>query len=174
MRRAPGVGGGAGAVALTMRRSLVKDPFVFGHDQWAVVDAVHGGFSSTLTAAALVGASTVDVAAAPTVNDYLVIGTLIGPPPTALQVTAVSGSGPYTVTLAQELPVGQSSGAAVSSLHTLDLYLDGTAALSDTTYLTTGVRYLDTGWTPTAGQYVYVLRGAGDRRSDRVVVGPLA
>lgn len=169
MRRNPGhVGPNAHAQAL--RRYLVGDPFLVSPTQWGVVDAVHGSFSSTLYAQANVGTQSIELNAAPVVNDFLLVGTLEQP----IQVTAVSGTAaPYTATLALELPSTQASGAAVVAAKTLDLYLDGSQTLSDPTYLTPGVRYL-TSYTPAVNDVVVVLRGQSGLQTDRVVFGRLA
>ncbi len=54
----------------------------------------------------------------------------------------------------------------------VDLYLDGTQTLSNTAYLTKGVRYL-AGYVPTVGDTVIVQRGLKRSASDRVVIGKL-
>ncbi len=56
---------------------------------------------------------------------------------------------------------------------TVDVYLDGTQTLSDTAYLTKGIRYLAS-YTPTVGDGVLVHRGSRRSSSDRVVLGKLA
>lgn len=172
MRRAPGVGAGANATAQAFRRYLVGDPFTTAPTQWGVVQALHGGFSSTLAAAASAGATSLSITAAPIVNDLLLVGTLANTDQ-VVRVTAVNGSGPYTVNIVPELPSSQASGASVVSANTLDVYLDGTQTYAQNVYLTPGVRYLDS-YSPTAGDVVLVLRGEGPSTSDRVVVGKLA
>ena len=165
MRRNPGVGSSPAALAHTMRRHLVGDPFLVGPYQWGVVHAIHGSYSSTLAGAASVGDQTLSLTAEPSVNDFLLVGTN-----TPLRVTAVSGSGPYTATLAVQVGVAEASGAAVTAMKTCDLYLDGSQTLADTTYLTPGVRWLQS-YTPTAGDVVFVARGTGGLQSDRLILG---
>ncbi len=172
MRRTPGVGVGPNATAQALRRYLVGDPFTTAPTQWGVVYVLHGGFSSTLAAAAAAGATSLSVTAAPIFNDLLLVGTLASTDQT-VRVTSVNGAGPYTVGVIPELPSSQASGATVVSANTLDVYLDGTQTLRQTQYLTPGVRYLAS-YTPAAGDVVFVARGAGPSISDRVVLGKLA
>jgi hypothetical protein len=54
----------------------------------------------------------------------------------------------------------------------VDLYLDGTQTLGDTSYLTHAVRYVAS-YNPAVGDIVLVSRGTGGLRTDRVVLGPL-
>lgn len=55
----------------------------------------------------------------------------------------------------------------------VDVYLDGTQTLNDTSYLTTGIRYL-AGYVPTVGDVVIIQRGLKRSASDRLVLGVLA
>lgn len=55
----------------------------------------------------------------------------------------------------------------------VNLYLDGTQTLSDTSYLTNNVRY-NASYTPTVGDVVLVARGTGKSSSDRTVILKLA
>lgn len=165
MRRNPGVGNSPAALAHAMRRHLVGDPFLVGPWQWGVVNAVHGSYSSTLAAAASVGDQTLSLTATPAVNDFLLLGA--NPP---LWVTDVTGSGPYTATLAVQVQTAEASGTAVTAMKTADLYLDGTQTLSDTTYLTPGIRWLQS-YTPTVNDVVMVARGTGGLQSDRLILG---
>lgn len=160
-----------------MRRYLVGDPFTTAPTQWGVVHAVHGGFSTTLAAAASTGATSLSLNAAPAVNDLLLVGTLASTDQT-VRVTAVTGSAaPYTAQVLPELPSSQASGATVVSVKSLDVYLDGTQTYEDTLYLTPGLRYCAGyagGATPAVGDVVLLSRGVGPSSSDRVVLDRLA
>ena len=151
-----------------MRRSLVGNPFTDGPWQWGVIDTVHGSYSSTLAAAAAVGATSLSLTASPSVNDYLIVGANI-----ALRVISVTGTGPYTADIASEITTAEASSTAVTAIKTCDVYLDGTQTLSDTAYLTPGVRWL-VSYTPTANDVVIVARGTGGLRSDRLILGTVA
>lgn len=169
MRRNPGVGNSPSAVAHAMRRHLVGDPFVAGPWQWGVIDAVHGSFSSSLSAGAAVGDTTLSLGAAPAVNSLLLLGS--NPP---LGVESVSGSAaPYTATLKTEVAVAEASATAVTDMKTADIYLDGTQTLNNTDYLTVGLRWL-VSYTPAVGDVVIVARGTGGLRSDRLILGTVA
>lgn len=135
--------------------------------QWGTVSAVHGYFSSTLASAASAGATSISTVAAPSLNALLLIGTLAsGPNAQAIEVLGVSGSGPYDVALAQELSASQVSGASVTDVPTVDLYLDGAS------YLTTGVRHLGS-YSPQVNDVTAVARGQGGLSSDRFALGSL-
>lgn len=165
MRRNPGVGSSPAAVAHVLRRNLVGDPFVVAPYQWGVVHAVHGSYSSTLYAAASAGSQTVELQAAPSVNDLLLVGT--NPP---LRVTAVTGSAaPYTATVYPAVATAEASGTAVTAAHTCDVYFDGTQN-SGSAYLTVAVRYLAS-YTPAVGDVVVAARGASGLATDRLILG---
>ena len=72
--------------------------------------------------------------------------------------------GPYQWGVVENINTGPPS---------VDLYLDGTQTLSDTAYLTKGVRYLSD-YRPTVGDVVLVARGTGGLKTDRVVIQRLA
>lgn len=166
MRRDPGVAGPhAGAHAV--RLALVPDPFVASAYQFGYVKAVHGSFSSTLSAAANAGDQTVDLGAAPSLNDCLVLPS--NPP---LRVTALSGT---TATVYPPVQESVASGTSVTTLNTVDIDPDQSGGLSATTSLVPAVRYLK-GYSPTVEDYVAIARpslsaGAG---SDRFVLGVFA
>jgi len=168
LRRNPGVTGPA-KTAQALRLHLVGDPFLTAPHQWGVVHAVHGATSTVLYAQATPGATSIQTTAAPVVNDLLLLGSL----QVGLQVVSVSGSAaPFTVDLKRQVPSVVAKGAAVTAMHTLDVYFDGTQHKT-ATYLTVGVRYLST-YTPTAGDVVVAIRGTGNLASDRVILGKLA
>lgn len=75
-----------------------------------------GSFSSTLSSSAAQGATSVSIAAAPPVGLVLVFGSITGSYGGDSTVTAVTGSGPYTVTISPALAYSQTSGAAVAGL----------------------------------------------------------
>lgn len=73
------------------------------------------GTATTLAAAATAGASTISATATVAANNWIVIGS--GGTLETHYVTAVSGTGPYTVTLQTALLYSQASGAAVTPLN---------------------------------------------------------
>lgn len=138
--------------------------------QWGYVDAIHVAGTTTLYANASLGATSIQTNGYVAPNAIMMIGTLV----TGIRAVSVTGTtAPYTVALAQPLPTAQSSGATVTLLATLDLYLDGTQGLADTAYLVTGIKYLAS-YSPTVGDVVLVCRGTGHLKSDRVALGKLA
>ncbi len=173
MRRPPG-GEGVNGLAQALRRQLVPNPFLGSSSQWGRVKGIHGSFTSTLYAAASLGTQSVELNAAPSINDYLIIGASLP----ACRVTAVSGSAaPYTATLATPLATAEASGATVTTLSTVDVYLDQSdgnlsGGVPDPAYLTYGLAYICY-YTPVLEDYVIIWRsemstGAG---SDRIVMG---
>jgi len=162
-------------VARQLRAQLVPSHYTSTPWQWAYVAAIHAPTTTTLSANASAGATSISTAASISVNSLIVVGT--GGP---VSVASVSGSGPYTVTLAPKgIPNAALSGATVHIIATVDVYLDGwqnpPANLPPgvTKVLTIGVRYLY-GYTPTVGHVVLMGRGTGLQRSDRFVIGRLA
>jgi hypothetical protein len=142
--------------------------------QWAYVAGVHGRGTTTLSANAAAGATSLSVAFPVAANSMIIVGT--GGP---VLVESFAGSGPYTLTLgARGIPHAATSGATVRILATVDVYLDGwqnpPAGLPPGVgqILTTGVRYLH-GYTPTVGHVVLIARGTGLQKSDRVILGRL-
>lgn len=169
MRRNPGHAG-PNSQAHAIRRALVPDPFLADAYQFGYVAAVHGSYTSTLSAQADAGATSVSLAAEPSVNDMLL---LAGNPP--LRVSAVSGAGPYVATVYPTVQVQVASGASVTTLKTVDLHLDQSQEIAQVSQLVWGVRYLE-GYSPAVYDYVAIARtrpsaGAG---SDRFVLGRFA
>lgn len=162
--------------ARILRQELGPPPqYTHGPWQWAYVAAVHTASTTTLSASAAAGSATIETVASVEANALVVVN---GEGP--LQIGSVSGSGPYTLTFAnQTLPVDQTSGATVNVLPTVDLYLDGWQNAPDnlppgtSQTLTVGVRR-SYDYAPQVGHIVLVARGTGLQRSDRVVIGPLA
>lgn len=76
-------------------------------------DTVTPGISTTLSAASLVGATTISVAASIPALSVIQVDTAANVE--YAKVTAVSGAGPYTLTLASPLTIAHSSGAAAVS-----------------------------------------------------------
>ena len=172
-RRATGRHGPNG-VAHVLQKEIGLNGQTQGWLQWGICEAVHSPrfTNTTLSSNASAGATTIDTTAACFVNDLLKIGSLTQ----AIQVTAVSGTGPYTVTLKQALPSNQSNGAVVQALWTVDLYINGTQNLATPpqgTFLTIGVRLLE-GWNPIVGDVVPISRGPAGLISDRFVFRELA
>lgn len=170
MKNAPG-GPGPRGVAAALRKHVASNPFLDGTVQWGIVSAVHGSTSTTLSASASVGATTIYTVAAPLVNDLL----QIGPVPTFTpRVTAVTTSGSdYAVTIQPGLVQAQASGAAVTALNTIDVYLNGAQNPSPASSLTWGIRYYS-GSSPSVGDVLPLFRGLGGTASDRFALGQLA
>ena len=150
--------------------------YTHGPYQWGYVAAVHAAASTTLSASCAAGALAIETAASIASSNALIVVGKGGP----VQVESVTGTGPYTLTLANRgVPIAQNSGATVRTLNTVDLYLDGWQNPPDnlppgvTKTLTVGVRYLY-GYSPKVGHVAIVARGTGLQRSDRVVLGRLA
>lgn len=171
------VAGGSGphGLAQAMRRNLSVSPFQNDTIQWGIVAGVHGSTNTTLTSAASVGdgtlASPLYMAAAPLVNDLLVIGPAPSPSP-APRVTSVTGtSSPYSVTITPNLTIAQASGATVTALPTLDVYLNGAQNPTPASALTWGVRYFYGSQAPSVGQTIPFMRGIGGLQTDRFGLG---
>lgn len=141
-------------IPAAMRAEIRPAEFVHAPWQWGQVSAAHSSAqNTTLYAAVSAGATSIETNASVGEGAYILIGTLT----LAIRVTSVSGSAaPYTLELAQDVGISQASGATVSVLNTLDLYLDGATAL------TYGVRYLKS-YTPTVNDVVVVGRYGSDR-----------
>lgn len=140
--------------------------------QWGYVAAVHTARTTTLNSGCTAGAQSISTNASIEANAMIVVGN--GGP---VQVQSVSGSGPFTVTLANRgVPTTQAVNAVVRVLATVDLYLDGwqhpPAGLPPgvTQTLTTGVRFLS-GTVPIVGQVGLIARGTGLQRADRIFLG---
>ena len=162
-------------IARELRKQLVPKQYTHTPYQWAYVAAIHSRTTTTLSANALAGATSIQSHLNWTPNTLIVVGT--GGP---VVVKSTTGSGPYTSVIGPRgIPFAASSGATVIGLATLDIYLDGwqnpPANLPPgvTPTLTIGVRYLH-GYTPAVGHVVLVGRGTGLQRSDRFVLGRLA
>ena len=114
----PPAPGSPHSLAHALRRGLSPKPFNDDTVQWGIVAAVHGSTSTMLTTAASEGDAMIYTAAAPMVNDLLVVGSFPtgSPPPVTPHVTAVTGSGPYTVSITPGMPTTQSTGASVTAL----------------------------------------------------------
>ena len=123
----PPAPGSPHSLAHALRRGLSPKPFNDDTVQWGIVAAVHGSTSTMLTTAASEGDAMIYTAAAPMVNDLLVVGSFpTGALPSVTpHVTAVTGSGPYTVSITPGMPTTQSTGASVTALPTIDVYLNG-------------------------------------------------
>ena len=137
----PPAPGSPHSLAHALRRGLSPKPFNDDTVQWGIVAAVHGSTSTMLTTAASEGDVTIYTAAAPMVNDLLVVGSFpTGALPSVTpHVTAVSGSGPYTVSILPGMPTTQSSGASVIALPTIDVYLNGAQNPTPASSLTWGI-----------------------------------
>ncbi len=99
MRRDPGHTG-PNAFANALRHALIPDPFLASWQQWGHVWAVHGSYSSTLAAAATQGATSIDLSAAPSVNDFLLIGSF------SSTLSAAASAGDTSVSLGAAPPDG--------------------------------------------------------------------
>lgn len=75
------------------------------------------GAATTLAANASIGATTISTTASVAVGSWIIVGTAGSATAETHLTTAVSGAGPYSVTIAQPLLFAQSSGAAVSGLN---------------------------------------------------------
>lgn len=84
-----------------------------GHRYRSSITAELATTATTLSSAASSGASSISVAASIAVGNRIAIGT--GVTQDVRTVTAVTGSGPYTLTLDSPLTNSQSSGAAVQA-----------------------------------------------------------
>jgi len=169
-----------GRLARQLNRSLTPNTYTTRTTKYGIIEAVHTATTTTLSANVTAPSLTCEVAAHLVVNDYIFIGTN----PTALQVTAVTGSGPYTLTLGQYITVSASSGATVTRVNTVDLYVNGntpTAAaaraatgkagpLAAVATLWTGMRWLSP-YSPTVNDRVTIDHPRG---SDHYVRGTLA
>jgi hypothetical protein len=123
-----------------------------------------------LTSAASAGDTTIYTAAAPIVNDMLVLGSL---PVHAVRVTGVTGSGPYTVTIAPGVATAYTTGTSVTALPTIDVYLNGAQNPTPASALTWGIRYYYGVNAPALGDVIPLFRGIGGLQSDRFGLGPL-
>lgn len=181
MRRNPGTLG-PHSLAQVMRHALVPDPFTHGWLQWGLVAALHGSYSSDLTSPAGPGATTIDLAGAPSVNDFLVVApyastlaaaaaqgattievgaaplvgmsVVVGAGTQPLEVTGVSGTGPYLVSLASGLTAALGAGGAVSGSQPAAQVL----AVSGSGPYTATVRPLQVGYTAPDGAAVTALK----------------
>lgn len=109
MRRDPGHAG-PNRDAMAIRRALEPNPFTSSWQQWGHIAAVHGSYSSTLAQDATpahapvpgdpVPAQTIDLAAAPSVNDLLVIGSF------SSTLSSAAEAGATSVEMAAAPPTG--------------------------------------------------------------------
>lgn len=144
-----------------------------GWVQWGTCEVVHGQryTNTTLAAPANLGDPSVQLNAAPQVNDFLVIGSIAE----AYQVTAVSGAGPYVAVLKGTIASNQAVNSPVYALWTVDCYINGLQNFTPAygSNLTVGIRFCE-GWNPQVGDVVPILRGPNGLESDRFVIRELA
>jgi Glycine rich protein len=166
----PHAPGSPHSLAQALRRGLATRPFSEDTIQWGIVAAVHGSTNTMLTSAASAGDTTIYTAAAPLVNDLLVIGDT--PTTTAPRVTAVTGSGPYTVSVQPELPATLTTGTSVTALPTIDVYLNGAQNPTPASSLTWGIGIAYGTTPPAVGSVIPLFRGIGGLKSDRFALSP--